>query len=382
MLYNDFQNLKVSAFGFGAMRFPTADGNYLSPDIDVDQATQMVAACMEAGVNYYDTGFDYHEGQSERVLGAALASYPRESFLLADKWPGYDRKNFGKAAEIFEEQLERMGVEYFDFYMLHNVCELNIDLYLDDESYGTMSYLLEQQDAGRIRHLGISTHGSLETMSRIFDGYPGAFEFCQLQVNWLDWEFQQAREKVALCRELELPVIVMEPLRGGRLARLGEAEMERLGKLRPGASAVDWAFDFLKGIDGVFTVLSGVSSLEQTLDNLRIFEEDVRLGEAELAELTTIADEMTALGAVPCTACKYCTSHCPMELDIPGLIELWNEHRFTGSHGFIAPMALGGMPEEKRPGACIACRTCEEFCPQQIAIADVLAEFAENVGAW
>ena len=316
------------------------------------------------------------------MLGAALAAYPRESFLLADKWPGYDRRNFERIPEIFEEQFERMGVDYFDLYMLHNVCELNIDYYLDAERYGVVEYLLEQKAVGRIRHFGISSHANLDTMQRYFDRYADVTEFCQLQVNWLDWEFQQAREKVELCRSLGIPVIVMEPLRGGRLARLGEAEMERLGRMRPGKTAVDWAFDFLKGIDGLVTVLSGVSSLEQTLDNLRIYGEDVRLTDAELAELVAIAGEMTALGAVPCTACKYCTSHCPMELDIPGLIELWNEHRFTGSHGFIAPMALGGMPEEKRPGACIGCRTCEEFCPQKIAIADVLAEFAENVGAW
>ncbi len=380
MLYNDFQGMKVSAYGFGAMRLPTFDGD--DSKIDEEQTRQMVAEAMEAGVNYYDTAWDYHGGNSERVLGAALAGYPRESFYLADKWPGYNRANFGKTAEIFEEQLVRTGVDYFDFYMLHNVCELNIELYLDDVKYDTVSYLLEQKAAGRIRHFGLSAHGNIDTLKRILDKYGEHFEFCQLQVNWLDWDFQQAREKVELCREHGLPVIVMEPLRGGKLARLGEAEMARLEQLRPGASGVEWSFDFLKGIDGIITTLSGASDLEQLRDNLRIYAEDVRLGEAELAALAELAAEMTAVESVPCTACKYCISHCPMELDIPRLIELWNQWLFTGKHDFIAPMALGGMPEDKRAGACIGCKTCEEFCPQQIAIADVLAEMAEKVPVW
>ncbi|MGI6221601.1 MAG: aldo/keto reductase [Coriobacteriales bacterium] len=380
MLYNDFQGKQISRYGFGAMRLPTIGGD--DSKIDIPQTKQMVADAMAAGVNYYDTGYDYHGGNSESVLGAALADYPRESFYFADKWPGYNRANFGRAAEIFEQQLARSGMGYFDFYMLHNVCELNIDLYLAEEKYGTVAYLLEQKAAGRIKHFGFSAHGNIDTIRRILDRFGEHFEFCQLQVNWLDWDFQQAREKVELYREHGLPVIVMEPLRGGKLARLSDSEMARLEELRPGVSGVEWSFDFLKGIDGIATVLSGASSIEQAHDNIRIFSEDTKLTDEQLAALAELATEMTSVDSVPCTACKYCINHCPMELDIPWLIELWNEHRFTGSHGFITPMALGGLPEDKRPAACIGCKTCEEFCPQQIAIADVLAEFAENVSAW
>ncbi len=212
MIYKNFQNLKLSALGMGAMRLPVFNGD----DSEIDEATtkEMVAYAMEQGVNYYDTAWGYHDGNSESVMGKILKEYPRERFYLATKFPGYDLSNMTKVEEIFEKQLEKCQVEYFDFYLFHNVCEMNIDAYLD-EKYGIYEYLMKQKANGRIRHLGFSAHGSYEVMKRFLEKYGTSMEFCQIQLNYLDWSFQDAKAKVKLLKEYHIPVLVMEPLRGG-----------------------------------------------------------------------------------------------------------------------------------------------------------------------
>ncbi len=377
MIYRKFQDLSLSNLGMGAMRLPLLDGE--DKKVDEPAVFRMVDAAMAAGVNYYDTAWGYHKGQSEPILGRALARYPRESYYLASKYPGYDLNNFGKNAEIFETQLKRCGVDYFDFYLFHNVCELNIDAYLDEEKYHTYSYLIEQKRLGRIRHLGLSIHGSLDVLKRFLNAYGKDIEFCQVQLNWLDWDFQDAKAKVTLLNELNIPIWVMEPLRGGKLASLSEGDSARLKVLRPDESIPGWAFRFLQSIPGVTVILSGMSNQEQMLDNLHTFETDMPLNEAEKNALLGLASDMTRRTALPCTACRYCTSYCPMELDIPWLLELYNEHVFTGG-GFLAPMALSTVSEDKRPSACIGCRSCESVCPQQIRISEAMSDFTTRLG--
>ena len=378
MIYRTFQDIRLSNLGFGAMRLPVLDGD--DEKIDEAQTFRMVDAAMAGGVNYYDTAWGYHDGQSEVVLGKALARFPRETFYLADKFPGYDLSNFGKVEEIFEEQLRRCGVEYFDFYLFHNTCELNIEQYLDDAKYKTYSYLIEQKRNGRIRHLGFSAHGSVEVIRRFLDAYGRDMEFCQLQLNWLDWEFQGGKEKTALLREWNIPIWVMEPLRGGKLAALPEEDAAMLRTFRPSESVPGWAFRFLQGIPGVTVILSGMSDEAQMADNLRTFETDEPLKAEEASALLALASKMTKRTALPCTACRYCTSHCPQGLNIPWLLELYNEHVFTGG-GFLAPMALMSLPEDKKPSACIGCRSCEQVCPQQIRISEAMKDFCGKLAA-
>ena len=376
MIVREFQGLKLSNLGMGAMRLPVIDGD----DARIDEAAvmQMVDTAMKHGVNYYDTAWGYHNGNSELVMGRALGRYPRESYYLADKFPGYDLDNMGKVEQIFEEQLKKCGVEYFDFYLFHNVCEKNIDAYLDPK-YGIYDYLLRQKENGRIRHLGFSVHGSYEVTKRFLDAYGKAMEFCQVQLNYLDWEFQDAKSKVELLREWNIPVWVMEPLRGGRLARLDAAQEERLRALRPDESVPGWAFRFLQAIPEVGVILSGMSDLAQMEENLKIFETDRPVNEEERAVLLEMAGGMVQKTTLPCTACRYCVSHCPQGLDIPMLLGLYNEHVFTGG-GFLAPMAVSSIPPEKRPSACIGCGSCEAVCPQQIEIPKALADFAAKLG--
>ena len=377
MIYRDFQDLKLSALGFGAMRLPVVDGD--DGAIDEPRALAMVDYAMEHGINYYDTAWGYHSGNSELVMGRALARYPRESFYLATKFPGYDLANMPKVEEIFERQLEKTGMEYFDFYLFHNVCEMNIDAYLNPE-FGIYDYLVKQREAGRIRHLGFSAHGSVEVMRRFLEAYGKDMEFCQIQLNYLDWEFQDARGKVELLKEWGIPVWVMEPVRGGKLANLSEANAAKLSAARPDEEPVAWAFRFLQGIPEVVVTLSGMSTMEQLKANIATYKTERPLTDEERATLQEVVDDMLGQGTVPCTACHYCTSHCPQGLDIPFLLAMYNQMQITGKGDFIAPMALSSLPADKQPSACIGCGSCAAVCPQQIDIPGTLADFAAKLG--
>ena len=371
MICKEYRGEQLSTLGLGAMRLPT------TPEGTIDKAAtaEMVAVAMKSGINYYDTAWGYHNGQSEPVMGEILSIYPRESFKLASKFPGYDLANMGKVEEIFEKQLERCRVDYFDFYMFHNVCEMNLEGYLDPAN-GIYDYLMEQKRRGRIRHLGFSTHAALPGMRRFLEAYGRDMEFCQIQLNYLDWTFQEAKEKIDMLNEYGIPVWVMEPLRGGKLANLGAEHIAALQAVR-NESAPAIAFRFLQAIPEVVVTLSGMSNMAQLTDNIKTFSEHKPLDGAEFEGVLAVAQDMLK-NLLPCTSCRYCTEYCPQGLDIPRLLKLYNEHAFTGG-GFIAPMALQKVPADKQPSACIGCRSCEAVCPQKIKIADAMADFAKRI---
>ena len=377
MIYKKFQDLKLSSLGLGTMRLPLKNSNDDS-SIDVEQTQKMVDYAMENGINYFDTAWGYHNGESEKVIGKALSKYPRESFYLASKFPGYDLSNIDKVKEIFEKQLEKCQVEYFDFYLFHNVYEKNVDEYLN-EKHGILKYLLEQKKNGRIKHLGFSAHGSLEVMKKFLENYGKYMEFGQIQLNYLDYKFQDAKSKVELLKEYNIPIWVMEPLRGGRLSKLSDEQEAKLKELRPEETPTSWAFRFLQSIPEVTMILSGMSSMEQLTSNIETFSEEKPLNEEEKEVLMKITDEMLKVKTLPCTACHYCVSHCPKGLNIPYLLSLYNEHMFTGG-GFIAPMAISALPEDKRPSSCIGCKSCERVCPQQIEVSKAMKELAKLLG--
>lgn len=375
MVFKTFQDDKLSALGMGAMRFPVIDGDVSR--IDEAKTEEMIAYAMEHGINYYDTAWGYHNGNSEIVLGKILNKYPRHQFYLADKFPGFDLSNMGRVEEIFEEQCKRCNVEFFDFYLFHNVCEKNIDAYLD-EKYGILAYLQKQKQIGRIRHLGFSAHGNYHIMKRFLEAYGECMEFCQIQLNYFDFIYQNAKAKLELLNQYHIPVWVMEPLRGGKLVSLPEEYSEKLKRLRPDEEIPAWAFRFLQTIPSVAVTLSGMSTLEQLKQNIQTFENERPLSNQEMDTLLKITDSMIQKKALPCTTCHYCTSHCPQELDIPSLIALYNEHCLTEG-GVIAPMAFKTLPEEKRPSSCIGCRSCEAVCPQEIKISEAMADFTKKL---
>ena len=373
MVYKEFQDKKLSSLGFGAMRLPVSDSIPGTP-IDEEKTEEMVDFALRHGVNYFDTAYGYHDGTSEVVMGKVLGKYPRDSYYLATKFPGYDLSNMDKVDTIFEEQLGKCGMEYFDFYLLHNIYEKNIDPYLDPK-YGIMDYLLKQKENGRIRHLGFSAHGRYDTMKRFLEAYGDKMEFCQIQLNYLDWKLQDAKAKVELLNEYHIPIWVMEPLRGVKLAELSAENEAKLHALRPEEAVPAWAFRFLQSIPGVTMVLSGMSNRDQLEKNIATFAEDRPLNEEEMAAILEAADSM--LDVLPCTACRYCVSHCPKGLDVPTLLSLYNETRFV--NGLITHMAVDALDEEKRPDACAGCHSCEAVCPQQLEIAGAMKDFVRKL---
>ena len=374
MIYREFKDIKLSMLGLGTMRLPLLDGD--NSKIDEKATAEMVDYAMEHCVNYYDTAWGYHEGNSETVMGKVLSAHPRDSFYLASKFPGYDLENFKRIEEIFEKQLEKCGVDYFDFYLFHSVTEENIHGYLNRE-YGLLDYLLKQKENGRIRHLGFSAHADCNVMRRFLEAYGEHIEFCQLQINYLDWTYQKAKEKVELLEEYDIPVWVMEPLRGGKLAELSVEAEKELSELRPDENIPAWAFRFLQTIPNVKMILSGMSNFTQLKENVATFEEDKPLSEEELKVILKIADGMMGR-MLPCTACRYCITHCPKELDIPRLLGIYNNNQFSGV-GNIQPAVLKNVEKEKWPSKCIACRSCEKVCPQGIKISEAMADFTEKL---
>jgi len=371
MIQRNFQGTQLSLLGFGAMRLPLSGDGRNTP-IDEAAVKEMVRFAYENGVNYFDTAYLYHDGESERVIGRVLGQFPREKYYLATKYPGHQISSSYNPQAIFEEQLEKCGVEYFDFYLLHNVYENSIQTYMDPR-WGIIDYFLEQKKNGRIRHFGFSSHGDTDNMKQFLDQYGDVMEFCQIQLNYLDWTLQDAKAKYDLLTERNIPVWVMEPVRGGALAKLPEPSEQKLKAMRPEESVAAWAFRWLQGLPNVKTILSGMSSMDQVIDNVKTFATENPLNPKEIELLYEIASEMK--NSLPCTACRYCCAECPQKLDIPALIGSYNEVRF--SPGFSVGMRMEAMPAEKRPSACTSCGKCSQMCPQNIDIPQAMKEFAE-----
>ena len=377
MLYHQFKELSLSGLGFGTMRLPLMEDG---KTIDEVQFAEMISYAMEHGVNYFDTAYPYHGGMSEIVTGRALASYPRESWYLASKYPGHQIASSYDPEAVFEEQLKKCGVDYFDFYLLHNVYENSIGVYMDP-GWRILEYFKEQKRLGRIRHLGFSTHARPDTLEKFLDYAGDSMEFCQIQLNWLDWTLQEGKKKTELLNSRGIPIWVMEPLHGGRLAELSGEDTQKLRALRSGESTAAWGFRWLMNVPGVTMILSGMSTLEQMEDNVRTFSEGVPQTEEECSLLLDIAEGMK--NALPCTRCRYCCEGCPMGLDIPMLIHAYNDIKFSG--GMTVAMQFDALPEEKKPSACIACGACASICPQKIDIPAAMADFAkllEKAPSW
>jgi len=370
MIYNNVNGENLSLLGFGTMRLPLLENG----EIDEKQVEEMVALAIKSGVNYFDTAYPYHGGLSEVVIGKALSKYPRESFYLADKFPGHQLLGKFNPKEIFEEQLERCGVEYFDYYLFHNVNENSIKVY-KDENLKILGYLVQEKKNGRIKHLGFSSHGLIDNLNEFLDYAGDNIEFCQIQLNYLDWDMQNAKEKYKILTERNIPVWVMEPVRGGRLAVLPTELEERLKEKRPNDSIASWGFRWLQSLPNVKMILSGMSNLDQMKDNLKTFENRNETSKDEEAMLFEIANILKE--AVPCTSCRYCCDGCPIGLDIPKLISLYNDFKFQQS--IIISIMVEALDENKRPDKCLKCGKCARSCPQKIDIPKVLADFAERL---
>jgi len=370
MIYSDFNGTKLSKLGFGTMRFPLIEG---TQNIDEAAASKMIDYAMENGINYFDTAYPYHLGRSEIFIGKALKKFPRDSYYLATKYPGHQIAKSYDPERTFEEQLEKCGVDYFDFYLYHNVCENSIDTYLDPK-WGIVDYFIEQKKCGRIKHLGFSTHGMVHTMERFLDYVGNEIEFCQIQLNYLDWTLQNAKAKCELLSARGLPIWVMEPIRGGKLATLSKEAEAQLKALRPDESIPAWSFRWLQEIKNITVILSGMSNMDQLKDNIETFTERKPLTCVEKELLNEIADGLT--NSIPCTSCRYCTEVCPQDLDIPLFMSAYNNICYQPSP--TAGMVLEALPSDKQPSVCLGCGACKDMCPQNIDIPEILSDLSRR----
>lgn len=369
MIYNDVCNDKLSRLGFGTMRLPVKEDK----SIDEEELSKMIDYAINNGVNYFDTAFPYHEGYSEIEVGKALKKYPRDSFRLASKYPGHQEADEYHPEEIFEKQLEKCQVDYFDYYLLHNVCERDIEVY-EDPKWGIIDYFVEQRRLGKIKHLGFSSHARTDTLDEFLTRHKGVFEFCQIQLNYLDWTLQDGQGKYEVLCKHNVPIWVMEPVRGGKLvSQVDSSDVEKLKGFRADESIASFAFRFLMQYPNIKMILSGMSNMEQMIDNVKTFANDKPLTKKENDFLLELAEKLK--DAIPCTACRYCVKGCPMGLDIPLLIASYNDLKFSQS--FTVPMQMDTLSEDKKPSACIKCGQCASICPQKIDIPQVLSDFDE-----
>ena len=365
MYYKKFQGIQISALGMGGLRLPMEHGN---PNrIDRAEAQKVIDAAMDGGINYFDTAYTYQNGDSELFLGEALSKYPRDSYYLATKFYVAASSNI---CGVFEEQLRRCRTDYFDFYLLHGMDENYISAYMDEKK-NYLGYLLEKKKAGRIHYLGFSSHAAPDTLERFLNWYDG-FDMALIQLNYLEWTMLDAKRQYEILTAHGIPVWVMEPLKGGRLSTLNQEAVDILKCVAPERSISSWAFRFLMGLPNVRTVLSGMSAIEQVLDNVKTFECHAPLNEQEQQALQqAISVFMRDLG-VPCSGCRYCCATCPAELDIPLLIKGYNEQNVSGETWRVADLAH----RKHGPEECLQCGACLKHCPQKIDIPGIMRKFA------
>jgi len=370
MEYIDFLGNNVSRLGFGTMRLPvTADGG-----IDAEAFQKMIDTAIEKGVNFFDTAVPYHSGNSELELGTALSAYPRESYFLSDKYPGHQVMPDYTPAPIFEKQLKKCNTEYFDYYLLHNIYENSLPTYQNGD-YAIPQYFIEQKKAGRIKHLGFSSHARPDTLEKILDFLGDEFEFCLIQLNYLDWTMQDAKKKYEFLTKRGIQVMVMEPLRGGKLVNLSEEQASMMNDRHPGTTPAQWGFNWLRKLPNVRVILSGMSDPDQMEMNTDTFNNPSFIEKSDNDLLMEIAETMK--NSLPCTACRYCCDGCPMGLDIPVLIGALNDMNYAAN--LTIAMQMDALEEGKRPSDCIGCGACTHICPQNIDIPSAMQTLADKL---
>lgn len=370
-----FKDTEVSLLGLGAMRLPckTPIKREANPLIDYKKGQELVDAAYNNGVNYFDTAYMYHAGKSEKFIGTALKKYPRDSYFLADKLPIWMCPKKADMEKVFRKQLERTDHDYFDFYLLHS---LNKENYEKCEKFGAYDFVLEKQREGKIKNIGFSFHGTIEDLKKIVSEHK--WDFAQIQMNYLDWKNQNAEEQYQILTDAGIPVIVMEPVRGGKLAEVSPDIEEMFKKAKPENSAASWAIQFVASHPNVVTILSGMNSLEQLNDNISTLTDFVPMTDTELNICQNAAAMMNKSEIIPCTGCDYCAD-CPKDIKISTIFSVYNK------------LKTGELNEEQSRAeyhkidvgadACIGCGKCASHCPQSIRIPELMKDTIHNTFA-
>lgn len=367
MIYKAFQDIKLSRLGMGNMRLPALSP---APGAKIDRvATQVLLdKAMESGVNYYDTAYVYNNGESEEVLGEAMKKHPRESFYYATKF--FIQANPDYKA-VFDEQLKRLQTDYIDFYLLHCLTDDNYQSYIDS---GAIAFFEEQKRLGKIRYFGFSSHSSPETLEKMAS--QRKWDFAQIQLNYFDWSFGTAKREYEILQAHDIPIMVMEPCRGGRLAALTSEAEALLKEAHPDWSIASWAFRFVKALPQVQVVLSGMNDMTQMADNSATFSENDVLSEEDLKLLMRACELFHDQVRVPCTECRYCCDGCHSKINIPAVMKIYNQFKLEGTW---ALEGLESIDSEGKPADCIGCGACKEHCPQGIDIPGIMAELTESI---
>ena len=366
--------LDAPKLGFGCMRLPLTDPKD-QKSIDIEHVKKMVDTFIEAGGTYFDTAYVYHEGESEVAMRKALVErYPRDSFTIATKCLAWAQPTAEDAKACLDTSLERLGTDYIDFYLLHNMGGARTAKF---DEYGMWEWAAQKKAEGIIKHLGFSMHDNAETLDKLLTDHPD-MDFVQLQVNYLDWEdpVVESRKCMEVAQKHGAPVVIMEPARGGRLADLPERGASVLKAADPDKSVVSWAYRFCYNLPNVISVLSGVSTLEQIQENVREWKANEPFNASEEKALGDAVDALKSVGLIPCTNCRYCVKDCPAGVKIPEALGLLNLEKMTENREF-AKSQYAWQTRDGRASACIQCGACEDMCPQGINIIELLEDAAD-----
>ena len=361
-------NAEVSLLGFGFMRLPTIEKDMAK--IDYPKAQAMVDKAIKGGVNYFDTAYPYHNKMSEIFAGETLSQYKRDSYYLATKLPVWEPfvKSADDSQRIFEEQLKKCKVDYFDFYLAHGLNEERMPG-LREKSY---NFLRKKKEEGAIRRLGFSFHDRPDVINGILKDYE--WDFAQIQLNYLDWETADAKYLYETLTEHNIPVVIMEPVKGGSLANLNQETMDIFKKADPGASAASWALRYAASLPNAMTVLSGMNTIEQVDDNLKTFGAFKPLSDSERKVIDEAAAIYRSTGSIPCTGCRYCMD-CPSGVDIPRIFAMYN-HYLSNKVLISFSNQYRTMKKSEQAHNCTECGQCVKLCPQKI---DIPAHFKEVI---
>ena len=370
---NDYLGANIPKLGFGLMRLPMNDG-----EVDLELLKSMIDLYMENGFTYFDTAYPYVNGKSEKIVKDLITKrFPRDTYQLATKMPVWLCKKTEDFQPLFDEQLERTGAQYFDYYLLH---ALDRERMVIMDEIGGWDFLKQIKDQGLVKHIGFSFHDTADILDQILTSHPET-EFVQLQINYVDWEDDKVQSR--LCYEVAMkhnvPVIIMEPVKGGNLAGMTPSIQEMFKEAQPDLSIASWAFRYAGSKDKLVTVLSGMSNMEQLEDNIKCMSDFKPLSTSEEKVIADVIDELSKVETIPCTDCKYCVEDCPVNINIPGILATFNTYKTYGDLENIKSRYSWLIKNNGKASECIACGLCEGHCPQHIQIIDSLAKFAEIV---
>ncbi len=366
MIKKPFKDIELSMLGLGNMRFHTSDPK--GEKIKDDEAFAVIDYAHEHGINYFDTAHVYNNGDSERCVGDCLEKYDRNSFYVATKFNINACKDYRK---MFDDQLKRLKTGCIDFYLVHCVLDGNVDEYLNS---GLVDFLEEKRAEGKIKYLGFSSHASTATLERFADSHD--FDFCQIQLNYYDWVYGNSKSEYEALVKRNIPIIVMEPVRGGRLSVLTPDSEAILKKAHPEWSISSWALRFVKSLPGIQVVLSGMNNLDQIKDNIATFSDDYEFTKEDNDVLMEALDLFKKQLTIPCTSCRYCTKTCPMQINIPEYLKVLNDVKANGNFNL---WKADKVESDGKPADCIGCRACTAQCPQSLNIPYYLEELADKM---